>query len=85
VGTKKSPKKFHTLDNGFISDFRVDPPNQKKCHSTMHVDSKIQREKMIQYALSLHIEDFIICDESGQRLLVEDDLTEEDYKNPVDI
>jgi len=83
VGSISSPKKFHVLDKSFISNYTVDPPDNRTCHSVMYRGNDEQKSALIAYVLKLKIEDFVICDEEGQRQMQESDLTDEDYIKPV--
>jgi hypothetical protein len=80
VGTK--PKKYHILENGFVSEFDV-RCGGRICHcELLHENPDYEREICNTYVLNLNLSDIRICDSQGDRVLKESDLTKKDWHNP---
>jgi hypothetical protein len=78
VGTK-SKKKYHFLDDGFISKFDM-KKNGGKCHWELFQNNPdFEREICTDYVLNLKLSDFRVCDNGEDRIMVQGDLTEQDW------
>lgn len=77
VGTR--PKKYHLLDDDFISEFDMKCKG-RNCHCELFQDDPdYEREICNDYVLKLSISDIRICDNGGDRIMEDSDLSKRDW------